>query len=245
MVKFLIVLFVLFTVGISSASAQPPTSFSFGFNVYPVRQSPVEQYLPTVVTNTTFSHTRWGCSWDVDDNSDASAYGKLSPGQTVSFTVCQVIESFNSPFPSSCIYDFDNARGCGYPVEIGLYSDSPSVTATLCFSPGPCFAPQSHYDQASKMYLSRACVRAVYPYGDPLDVPIEGSGGGHGVLTDETITVTNPTSRAVKYSNARFSQIGWGQGAGGVGPISYPSPVFCYQDNTDQFTDGIFRWRAT
>jgi len=247
---FTYIILAVFFVLATTASANPSNPLLLDWNYSPVRQNPIEQYLPVNVTNTTaslgygnYNGVTWGCSWDVDDNSTFSDTGDLNAGASTSVNACQVMGTYNSPNPSSCQYDFANARRCGFPVGVRVVSSSSSLNVSLCFSQGPCFNPQPKLI-SSRSYEYTACVRAIYPYQDSRDADIPGSGGGHGIINDEVLTVSNPTNKSVKGIFASLNQIGWYQGLSGSGPVNYqdPSAPYCYYDNIDAQTDGIFRW---
>lgn len=215
-----------------------PQPLTFGWEYTPVRQSPVEQFNNQnlyVVNNT-------GCAWDVDDNSSARGDGTLAAGATASFVTCQVFDSYVSQNPPSCQTDFANARGCGQPVGARVLSPSQNLRVSVCFDAAPCIGTtHATYNKTYRAYEYAICIRAVYPYGTPLDVPI-GSDGGHGILEQETLNVTNPTTHAVAKNTAWFQQIGYYQGPEGVGPVYFGSTDYCYYDNVDAQTDGTFRW---
>ena len=195
----------------------------------PSRATIVEQYSPYgSVTNTTSFHNPDRCAWDIDDQSTAVAHGDLAASTSTSWTECQVIEGYTGEF-AYCTDGF----GCGRPLYAEASSTKNNIELTVCFSPGRCWTPPVRYNAVGRYYYSWICVRGIYPYGDPLVQEIPGSGGGYGVITDQTVTVRNTTNKPVKAAAGVVYQIGIAQ--------SKPNCPY-YETGPAEFDDGLWRW---
>jgi len=160
-----------------------------GINV--VEQQSNYPYDSSAVTNPT------GCAWDVNDWNDTGTDGYLNAGASYGMTVCQI----SDPDP---VYRTLNGSAAWWSSPHGYFSGwvaapSGALTVTACYQPqGRCF-PLGSVNMGGE-YDWLICSHAVYQ-GNPLDpavTEIAGSNGGHGVVTDVTLTVTNPTGSRIK-----------------------------------------------
>lgn len=207
----------------AASGGGPEPRLSLRADYLPVRQNPVEQFggfYHLTVTNPTFAaHPQFGCAWDVDDNDSFSGIGTLEAGQVVTRTDCQVYDTF---VPGSTMEVFDNCtNGCGRPAGFGVNSTSNKLIARECITPvggtERCWTatPIYHTDyRGAAFYQYSVCVRATYLPDDPLVQTVPDSGGGWGVIANQTFTLINPTSKQTKGVYAKEFQIGWAQTSG-------------------------------
>jgi len=181
--------------GSASGSNKPvPLGSSFGgvrggSGVNVVEQQSNYPYDSTAVTNPT------GCAWDINDWNDTGTDGYLNAGASYSMTVCQI----SDPDP---VYRTINGTAAWWSSPHGYFSGwvaapSGALTVTACYSPqGRCFPLGSVLSGGQYQWL--ICSHAVYTSSDPAVMEIAGSNGGHGVVTNVALTVTNPTGARIK-----------------------------------------------
>lgn len=149
-----------------------------------------DQYTPWIKQQQTAPgepHNPFGsaCKWSVDDQHWEMASGYLDPGASAVETKCVVSDwAFTHPYGFSTGY---------------LISKSANVRLSVCFVPqGRCFEPVPIWLAVEKRYRSSFCVRAHYNPDDPLMTEIAGSGGGTGLVTTVTTTVSNTGGQRVR-----------------------------------------------
>lgn len=189
---------------IKTSGGQNPLAFNR--NTF-VRQSPVEQFnfYGFTVTNPT------NCAWDVDDNANADGIGYLAAGMSASYSYCRVEDAL---VPGStmntwiaCVF------ACVNPDSLAVTAPSPNLTVMFCMTPGRCWTPPAVFIRSAHRYEYAVCAGAFYVPDDPAVQTIPDSGGGFGVVTGETFSVTNATARTIKDIYAQASQSGWAQGS--------------------------------
>ncbi len=122
------------------------------------------------------------CLWTTDANVRFTGYGNLAASTTVSSHLCLVADA---------VAHLDGLE---------LYAPSPSLQVAwsypaqnVTFTAGPPTA----YD--SKTWLYRGCVVGPrYSWGDPLLTDVPGSQGGLGFMSSIDLSITNPTSHALR-----------------------------------------------
>lgn len=224
-----------------AAAANVPTQLAFGWTQSPTRQHVIEQQTDETVCNpSTDGYPEscavvnptaeqgygdgWGCAWDIDDNSHATGFGQLEPGASVTFSQCEIHQGFNGP-PDVAHCE----TACGTPYGVQVYAPTAQLDVNACFTPpSRCFqlAPVPE----GRQWAYRLCIRELYPYGQ-WEFPIEGSNGGIGILTQQTVTVHNPTAKTVRKIAGRVDQIGF-----------FQSTSYCAYYASDANRDDPFRW---
>jgi hypothetical protein len=160
------------------------------------------------VVNTT------SCAWSVNDHWLRALVDGGQDGVTLdahgssATSVCMIA----SPNP---FYKTINgvAAYYSYPLlpylSVSVSSPSPSLTAAACWSPqNRCFNLTPTWNAAAHDYEASLCALASYSPSDPALQTIPDSNGGSGVYSTVSITVANPTSRAVRKVYAAYSILG-------------------------------------
>lgn len=230
----LLILAVLAAVFACPAAARSTTPLVLGpGGVNGELQQPVEQWTDWYVTGTGFgSPANWvvnptGCSWDVDDHWDMIQIdASLAAGASVSQTYCQVADTnpvffctgtFSVPSDPVCAWrsgGTSHFRG----IQVTVTAPKPGLEVTSCYQPqNRCFQIGELYNQVLRRYEHHSCIGVRYTPDDPAVAPILGSNGdlftpsrGLGLLTYDTVTVSNPTGHTVKPIVAAVQMVGVG-----------------------------------
>ena len=150
-----------------------------------VTQQPVEQQTPggdTQPDQSLWVVNNTGCAWDADDRrSTGFLDGVIAAGETATGTRCVI------------------ADGTGHGVWFNVQARSPDLIVETRFEPQG-FVFRANPVATGSGYEYWICT--VGPDYDQSAVPtlpeIAGSNGGHGVRTDITVSITNPTSRTIR-----------------------------------------------
>lgn len=215
-------------------------------------QQPVEQWTDWYVSGIAFGDAaNWvtnptGCSWDVDDHWDMiQSDASLAAGASASQTYCQVADTnqvfhctgtFPTPSEPFCAWWSGSAthyRG----IQVTVTAPKPGLEVTSCYQPqNRCFTIPAVYNPVLRRYENHSCVGVSYNPADPAVSVIPGSNGdtftplrGLGLLTNNTVTVTNTTAHTVKPIFAAVQMVGWAQDGlscsptlGGYDTFDYP-----------------------
>ncbi len=139
-------------------------------------------------------------SWDINDHNDYVAGGYVAAGETTTGTYRHVFD-WGPMFSCRPVCADWSGRSNWYGTSV--QAPSAALDVVVCFEPqGRCFtlAP----NPVGRAWSYEFCGHAVYAPDDPAIVDIPGSGGGRGVPTTISLTVSNPTSRTVKNVSGGF-----------------------------------------
>lgn len=123
------------------------------------------------------------CLWTIDSNVELGGYGKLAAGASASYQECLIADGFS------------------HEAGVNLTAATADLIVTISYAPqGRTFQVPAR--PVADGYEYRGCV--IGPgYADWPSLPtVDDSNDGHGLPTDITVTVTNPTSRTVRNVNA-------------------------------------------
>jgi len=152
------------------------------------------------------------CDWDINDHVQTNTFtGFLDPSGSSSDDTCMVSYSYPTYSTRYGAGAFGQAFGVHGLYGIAVVASSPGLTVTICYQPqNRCFTPQPlfvyQHKPLNSYYTWTFCGHAVYT-GDPLDatlVEIGGSGGGYGLISTITATVSNNSLAQVKGISARW-----------------------------------------
>lgn len=164
------------------------------------------------------------CTWDINDHGAVWSEGTFAAGAQVSTTSCHV-------------WDFDPIYACrfgtcadwSWPSNwVGqVVTASGPVTVSVCFMPQDrCFTIVA---SSTRPWVYRSCIQVRYTPTDPAVVDVPDSGGGRGVVSDVTISLSNP---GAKLKSVRLD---WG-----ISSDAYPAPGCGTYSNV--VSDYPFRW---
>lgn len=180
----------------------------------------------TVDPDHTIVNPRRNCSWDINDHGAVWSQGTFASGATVSTTSCH-------------IWDFDPIFGC----KSGLctvWSGPSNWVGEIVTASGPvdvsvCFSPQDRCFNlvalSTRPWVYRSCIQILYTPDDPAVTEVPDSNGGRGVISDWTITLTNPGSK-----NLKSVLLDWG-----ISSDAFPAPG-C--EDREVVSDYPFRWES-
>lgn len=136
------------------------------------------------------------CVWDVDDNYTYFGYGSVVAGSNASISQCFVSDP-TSIYKTNYGHTAYWSQAHKY-LAFSLSAPKPGLVVTVCYTPqGRCFTPKPYL--LNNRYTYESCTQVAYrDENDPDVYEIPGSQGGIGVITDVTVTVSNPTRQTIK-----------------------------------------------
>ena len=153
-------------------------------------QQPVEQQTPGGATQP--DRSLWvtnptGCAWDADDSRSTWFRDQtLAAGETATATKCVVVDAMD------------------HSIWVEVLSGSPNLIVELRFGAPFNYVFRGNPIPVGRDYRNWVCALGPVYQSETLPTlpEIAGSNGGRGVVSDVTISVTNPTNHAVRKATA-------------------------------------------
>jgi len=174
--------------GVRSVLAGPPSGnqdFILG-GTYPSIQNPVEQQSAKTndecrVDPTGCVYNPTGCMWDIDDQGQGGAFGRLAAGVSTSHSWCM------------------EADWTWRLVGVNVGASRSDLVVTVSYQPQGFSVQLSPRPGTAYTYDYTGCVIGpYYNQGDPQLTAVPESAGGVALQTVVTVTVTNPSARTAR-----------------------------------------------